>query len=177
MDVPDEPSENDGAAKPPAWKSLLGLISGRQPWYEMPLPVSGDELSRQVRYGRALARLQGAAARPLRVLVLVPDDDATALRAAVRLANLAATDPQHTVLQVVAVATGRPTVPDGDGVGGVLVVLTSGTRTAWELVGLAEACADADHQVIGAVVVHRTRSAGRRSAQTRAAEDVLAGSV
>jgi len=179
VDVPDQPSEDDRAAKLPTWRLLLrGLITGRQPWYEMPLPVSGDELSRDVRYWRALARLWGAAARPLRVLVLVPDDDAVAHRAAARLANMATTDPQHTVLHVVDVAAGRPTVPDDGGAGGVLVVLTSGTRTAWELVGLAEACADAGHRVIGAVVAHRTLPAGRRSAETRAAaEDVLAGSV
>jgi hypothetical protein len=38
-------------------------------------------------------------------------------------------------------------------VSGALLVLTVGTRTALELVGIAEACADAGHEVIGAVVI------------------------
>jgi capsular polysaccharide biosynthesis protein len=177
VDVTDEPTADRGA-KRSTWKSLVkGLVLGRQPWYETPLPVAGDDLSRDIRYRRALARLRGDTVGPLRVLVLVPDDDAAAHRAAAQLAAAAETQPHRILLQTVEVAVGRPTVPDGGGVWGALVVLTSGSRTDWELVGLAEACADAGHRVVGTVVAHLTRSAGRRQEEQRpVAQDVLAGS-
>lgn len=41
----------------------------------------------------------------------------------------------------------------------MVVVLTAGTRTGWELVGIAEACADARHRVLGAIVTQRTEPA------------------
>ncbi|MGH3903826.1 MAG: exopolysaccharide biosynthesis protein [Pseudonocardiaceae bacterium] len=78
----------------------------------------------------------------------------------VRLTVQTSSDPtpgtHRTVLRVVDVSAARPTVPDCGRVSGTLVVLTAGTRTAWELIGIAEACADAGHQVVGAFVTHRT---------------------
>jgi hypothetical protein len=47
-------------------------------------------------------------------------------------------------------------VPD-DASPGVLVVVTAGTRTGWELVGIAEACADAGQELLGLIVTHRTK--------------------
>jgi hypothetical protein len=58
----------------------------------------------------------------------------------------------------------RPTVP-GEPVPGVLAVVTAGTRTGWELVGIAEACADAGHQVLGVVVTHPTKMEVGRTPQ------------
>jgi len=60
---------------------------------------------------------------------------------------------QAAVLRVVAVSAVRPTVPDAQDVSGVLVVTTSGTRTAWELLAVAEACHDAGHSVAGVLMV------------------------
>jgi capsular polysaccharide biosynthesis protein len=57
------------------------------------------------------------------------------------------------VLSVVPVSAARPTVPDSVDVSGVLVVVTSGTRTAWELLAIAEACQDAGHPVAGVLMV------------------------
>ena len=57
------------------------------------------------------------------------------------------------VLSVVPVSAARPTVPDSRDVSGVLAVVTSGTRTAWELLAIAEACLDAGCPVAGALVV------------------------
>jgi hypothetical protein len=62
--------------------------------------------------------------------------------------------PAHAaVLSVVPVSAARPTVPDFQDISGVLVVVTSGTRTAWELLAVAEACHDAGHPVTGLLVV------------------------
>lgn len=57
------------------------------------------------------------------------------------------------VLSVVSVSAARPTVPDSPDVSRVLVVVTSGTRTAWELFAIAEACHDAGHPVAGVLMV------------------------
>jgi len=181
VDVPDEPSFDDHPAKPATRSSrLLRLLSDGQPWNVTPLPVSGDNLSRDIRYRRALARLRGDTAAPLRVLVVVPDDDLAAHRAAAQLAAVAEADTaaDRTMLHVVDVAAIRPTIPDDGGSWPVLVVLTSGTRTAWELVGVAEACADAGHQFIGAVLAYRTRPVGQRPGEHQpAAVDAMAGSA
>jgi hypothetical protein len=39
----------------------------------------------------------------------------------------------------------------------VLVVLSTASRTAWELVSLAEACSDAGQEIVGAVLTHPVR--------------------
>lgn len=60
----------------------------------------------------------------------------------------------------------RPIVPDRDTESGALVVLSAGSWTAEELAGIAEACADGGHEVVGIVVagtvrIRPTRTAGR----------------
>jgi hypothetical protein len=57
------------------------------------------------------------------------------------------------VLSVVAVSAARPIVADSPDVSGLLVVVTSGTRTAGELLAVAEACHDAGHPVTGVLMV------------------------
>ena len=57
------------------------------------------------------------------------------------------------MLSVVTVSAARPTVPDSQDVSSVLVVVTSGTRTAWELLAVREACDDAGHPVTGVLMV------------------------
>lgn len=134
------------------------VVLGDGSW-NVPTPQVSDDRSLDARYRRVLTRLRGIS--DTRGIsddtpwgVLVASDDAIAYRAAERLAVMAAADggPE---LRVVDVHAGRPVVPDRDSVCGILVVLTLGTRTAWELVGIAEACADTGHEVLGAVVTYR----------------------
>ena len=42
----------------------------------------------------------------------------------------------------------------------MLVVLSTSTRTAWDLVGVAEACADAGLEIVGAVLTQPVREPG-----------------
>jgi len=163
VDVPDEPLAG-AQASPVSWRTrLLRLVSDGQPWNAPQLQPSGDVHSREVRYRRALAKIQGESGAVRRMLVLVPDDDAIARQAAAQLAAAAGgtTDGYgRTPLRIVEISAARPTIPDiGDTSGGlgVAVILTAGTRTGWELVRIAEACADAGYDVLGTVVAHRTR--------------------
>jgi hypothetical protein len=55
-------------------------------------------------------------------------------------------------------------VPDRDGESGALVVLSAGTWTAGELAGIAEACADARHEVVGIVIAGTVRARPARPA-------------
>jgi hypothetical protein len=91
------------------------------------------------------------------LLVLVADDDTCAWRAADRLALVAGTEPrgQHVLVRVAGISAARPTVPEGGS--DVLVVLSAGMRTGWELAGITQACADAGHELAGGILAHRAR--------------------
>jgi capsular polysaccharide biosynthesis protein len=138
------------------FRRLLGLDVR----WDIPSPqASGDEASRQIRYRRVCSRLrdQLPAARPL--LVVFPEGDEIARRAAGQLVVEGGSDPR---LRAVAVSVSRPMVPDRSHESGALVVLSAGSWTAGELAGIAEACADAGHAVVGIVLagpVRATRSA------------------
>lgn len=169
IDVPEEPS----AAPEPAtvWRRLARLVVDDRPWRVPELPPAADEAGLEIRYRRAVSRLrEHLPPGPGRVLAVVARDDAAARRAAARLADFAA--ETRLTVQVVEVAADRPTVPD-DAVPGVLVVVTVGTWTGWQLVELTAACADAGHDVLGLVVTHRTRAVVR---ETRT-EPALAGAT
>ncbi|WP_459706579.1 exopolysaccharide biosynthesis protein [Actinophytocola sp. KF-1] len=169
IDVPEEPS----AAHAPSsvWQRLAGLVVDDRPWRVAELPPAADEAGLEIRYRRAVARLrEHLPPGPGRVLAVVGTDDAAAHRAAARLADFAA--ETRLTVQLVEVDPDRPTVPD-DAVPGVLVVVTVGTWTGWQLVGLTEACADAGHEVLGLVVTHRTRAVVREAPT----EPVLAGAT
>jgi len=144
VDVPDEPADRVPAT---GLRRLVGLGDRDQPWYAPDPPAPSDETGLDVRYRRVLSRL------PVHgdVLAVVPGDDPAARRAADRLARTVG----PASVCAVEVSAERPVVPDGTG--GVLVLVSAGTRTAWELVGLAGACTDAGQDVLGVVVVHRTR--------------------
>jgi regulator of RNase E activity RraA len=58
----------------------------------------------------------------------------------------------------------RPIVPDRDTESGALVVLSAGNWTAGQLAGIAEACADGRHEVVGIVVAGTVRDRPTRSA-------------
>ncbi|WP_405603286.1 Wzz/FepE/Etk N-terminal domain-containing protein [Streptomyces sp. NBC_01410] len=132
--------------------------------WDIPTPqTSGDEAGRQIRYRRVCARLRDQLPAPRRLLVVVPDGDEIARRAAGQLVAEAGSDP---LLRLVEVSVTRPMVPDRDNESGALVVLSAGSWTAGELAGIAEACADAKHEVVGIVLAgtvwtRPTRSAGR----------------
>ncbi|MFD0417340.1 Wzz/FepE/Etk N-terminal domain-containing protein [Streptomyces sp. NPDC127108] len=144
---------------PRAWiRGLLGLDTR----WDLPAPRrSGDEASRQIRYRRVCARLREKLLAPRRLLVVVPDGDGIARRAAEQLVAEAEGDP---MLRVVDVSVDRPTVPDRDTESGALVVLSAGSWTAGELGGIAEACADGRHEVVGIVVAGTVQDRPARSA-------------
>jgi capsular polysaccharide biosynthesis protein len=144
---------------PRAWAGRLRrLVWDGQPWDVPRLQASGDAASRRIRYRRLLDRLGAGrlGAGPGALLLVVAEGDAAGRAAAQELAAVAASAQLAT--EVVTVVPHRPTVPDtAGGRCAVLVVLGPGTRTASELAAVAEACADAGHRVLGAVVAHPTR--------------------
>ena len=149
------------------------LLGGDRPWVLPPVATSADEVNRDIRYRRVLARL---ATGPADVLVLVAEDDETGKLAAGQLAELA--DRLSVPLRVFEFVAGRPTVPDAGPDSGVLVVLGTGTRTAWQLVRLAEACSDAGQEIVGAVLTHPVRPAEPvTEPAAEAPEKALAGSA
>ncbi|MEU2155857.1 Wzz/FepE/Etk N-terminal domain-containing protein [Streptomyces sp. NPDC019396] len=155
-------------------RALVRRLLGTDVRWDVPTPqTSGDEASRQIRYRRVCARLRDQLPAPRRLLVVVPEGDEIARRAAGQLVAEAGSDPSSgsssrgPMLRVVGVSMSQPMVPDRDSESGVLVVLSAGNWTAGELAGIAGACADARHEVVGVVLAcavraRPTRSAGRR---------------
>ncbi|MGW1375817.1 Wzz/FepE/Etk N-terminal domain-containing protein [Streptomyces sp. NPDC002446] len=163
VDVPGErPAHRPEGRGPRAWlRRMLGVDTR----WDIPAPrMSGDETSRRIRYGRVCARLREKLPAPRRLLVVVPDGDEIGRRAAGLLAAEAESDPSPSVLRVVGVSVSRPLVPDRGTESGALVVLSAGSWTAGELAGIAEACADAGHEVVGIVVAGTVRARPTRSA-------------
>ncbi|MFF6805966.1 Wzz/FepE/Etk N-terminal domain-containing protein [Streptomyces sp. NPDC012616] len=160
VDVPVErPTHRSAGRGPRAWiRRLLGLDVR----WNIPAPqLSGDEASRQIRYRRVCSRLRDRLPSPQRLLVVFPEGDEIARRAAGRLVDVAGSDP---LLRAVAVPVSRPMVPDRERESGALVVLSAGSWTAGELAGVSEACADAGHAVVGVVLagpVRAPRAVGR----------------
>ncbi|MFI9310652.1 Wzz/FepE/Etk N-terminal domain-containing protein [Streptomyces triculaminicus] len=145
-------------------RRLLGVDT---PW-DIPAPrTSGDEAGRRMRYRRVCDRLRDRLPAPRRLLVVVPDGDEIAHRAAEQLVAEAESGP---LLRVVGVSVDQPMVPDRDTESGALVVLSAVGWTAEELAGIAGACADAGHEVVGIVVARTVRARPARSAD-RPADD------
>ncbi|MGH3932836.1 MAG: hypothetical protein ACRDTF_23000, partial [Pseudonocardiaceae bacterium] len=107
VDVPDAPGWTpvpDGSTTSRHRSAKLRrLVHADRPWDAPRFPICGNDLDRDVRYRRVLARLRGTPGRilarlrgtpdsVLRLLVLVADDDAVAQRAVARLAMAAAVD-------------------------------------------------------------------------------------
>ncbi len=137
-------------------RARLRWLLGTDVRWDLPVPQSsGDEAGRRLRYRRVCARLRERLPDARRLLVVVTDDDEVARRAAERLAAEAEGEP---LLRLVEVPVARPMVPDRDTESGVLLVLGAGSRTAEELAGLAEACADGGHAVVGVVVAGAVRA-------------------
>ncbi|WP_328667027.1 Wzz/FepE/Etk N-terminal domain-containing protein [Streptomyces sp. NBC_00322] len=160
VDVPGErPAHRPQGRGPRAWIRRLLDLDTR---WDMPAPQpSGGEAGRQIRYRRVCARLRDQLPAPRRLLVVVPDGDEIARRAAGQLVAEAENDP---LLRVVGVSVSRPLVPDRDTESGALVLLSAGNWTAEELADIAEACADAGHEVVGIVVAGTVRARPTRTA-------------
>ncbi|MEI5098225.1 Wzz/FepE/Etk N-terminal domain-containing protein [Streptomyces sp. PmtG] len=159
VDVPDERSARPRGGGPRAWIRWLLDVDTR---WDLPIPrSSGDEASRRVRYRRVCVRLREELAAPRRLLVVVPDGDDIARRAAGQLVAEAASDP---VLRLVDVSLSQPMVPDRDTESGALIVLSAGSWTSGELAGIAEACADGRHEVVGVVIAGTVRARTTKSA-------------
>jgi uncharacterized protein involved in exopolysaccharide biosynthesis len=168
IDVPDEPNTAPRSLS----RRLRSLVVDDLPWHLPELQGAVDETSLDVRYRRLLSRLPDTG----RVLVVVPAGDAAAAQAAARLRNTSRAENGNR-LRVVEVSVARPVVPDDPAAAGALLVVTTATRTPWELVGITEACTDAGHEVLGVLVAHRTRPVDptRGPRPEAPAETVLAG--
>jgi capsular polysaccharide biosynthesis protein len=163
VDVPEERPAHRPEGRGPQWlRRLLGVDTR----WDIPSPqASGDEASRRTRYRRVCVRLRNQLPAARQLLVVVPDGDEIAHRAAGQLAAEAENDPSpgssgrgYPMLRMVEVSVHRPMVPDRDKESGALVVLSAGSWTAGELAGIAEACADAGQEVVGIVVAGPVRA-------------------
>ncbi|MEU5640868.1 Wzz/FepE/Etk N-terminal domain-containing protein [Streptomyces milbemycinicus] len=160
VDVPGERRAHRPEGRGP--RARIRWLLGADIRWDMPTPqTSGDEAGRQIRYRRMCARLRDQLPAPRRLLVVVPDGDETARRAAGQLVAEAESGP---LLREVGVSVDRPMVPDRDTESGALVVLSAGSWTAEELAGIAEACADAGHEVVGVVLAVTVRARPTRAA-------------
>jgi hypothetical protein len=173
VDVPDErhgqrPESRGSRAR---LRRLLGIDTR----WDIPAPQrSGDEAERRIRYRRVCARLRDQLPAPRRLLVVVPEGDEVARLAAGQLVAEATGDP---LLRVVEVLVDRPIVPDRDTESGVLAVLSAGRWTAGDLAGIAEACADGGHELVGVVVAGTVRTHPARTADRPSDEATMALAV
>nr|WP_240929832.1 Wzz/FepE/Etk N-terminal domain-containing protein [Streptomyces coryli] len=164
VDVPGErPGEKPQDQSPRA--RIRRLLDLDTRWDVPPLRTSGGEESRRIRYGRVCARIRDRLPGSRRLLVVVPEGDEVARRAAGQLVVEAEGDPSpssssrgYPMLRVVDVSVHRPMVPDRGQESGVLVVLSAGSWTAAELAGIAGACADGRHEVVGIVLAGAVRA-------------------
>ncbi|MGW7066895.1 polysaccharide biosynthesis protein [Streptomyces sp. NPDC054855] len=154
VDVPDGGSVHRPRGRGP--RSWIRHFLGVDTRWDIPAPVaSGDEAGRQLRYRRVCARIRIHVPGSRRLLLVVPDGDEIGRLAAGQLVAEAKGDPQ---LRMVDVSASRPMVPDRDTESGALVVLSAGSWTAGELAGIAEACADGRHEIVGIVVAGTVRA-------------------
>jgi len=137
----------DAVEERPAGKTLRAkLLRDDRPWNIPRVDVHADEIDVEVHYRRLVSRLPGR-----RLLIVAAEDDHAGQVAAERIAALA--DRWYTVATISPV---RPVIEDGDAEG-ILVVAGLGSRSAWELVGIAEAVADAGLAVVGTVLIRPVR--------------------
>ncbi|MEU6843855.1 Wzz/FepE/Etk N-terminal domain-containing protein [Streptomyces sp. NPDC046716] len=158
VDVPDDGHAH--RAEGGGTRARLGRLLGTDTRWDTPDPQrSGDEAGRRIRYRRVCARLRDRSPAHQRLLAVVPEGDRVAQRAAGQLVAEAANDPStgsasagHPLLRLVPVSVDRPMVPDRATESGALIVVSAGNWTSAELTGIARACADGGHEVVGLVV-------------------------
>ncbi|MFJ4716337.1 Wzz/FepE/Etk N-terminal domain-containing protein [Streptomyces sp. NPDC088785] len=170
VDVPDDRHahrpQDDGT------RARIGRFLGTDVRWDTPAPQrSGDEAGRRIRYRRVCARLRDRSGMSPRLLAVVPDGDAIAQDAAGQLVAEATADPAagalgggHPLLTVAPVSVDRPMVPDRASESGALIVVSAGTWTAAELSGIARACADGGHEIVGLVIAEPVLAGPGRSA-------------
>ena len=167
-DAPQLPISGDGLNRDVRYRRVLTRLRGAPNTVLRLLVLVADDDATAHRAVAQLAVAAGVDGGPASVVTdradlsrMVQAAGGSAGNSNVRLTVRSSSDPapgmHRTVLRVIDVSAARPTVPDCGRVSGALVVLTAGTRTAWELLGIAEACADAGHQVVGAFVTNRIR--------------------
>ncbi|WP_427918399.1 Wzz/FepE/Etk N-terminal domain-containing protein [Streptomyces sp. cg40] len=150
-------------------RARLRRLLGTDVRWDVPAPQrSGDEAERRLRYRRVCARLRDQLPAPRRLLVVVPEGDEVARLAAGQLVAEATNDPR---LRVVEVSVDRPIVPDRDTESGALAVLSAGSWTAADLTGIAEACADGGHELVGVVVAGTVRTRPTEKSADRLSDD------
>ncbi|MFG2029203.1 Wzz/FepE/Etk N-terminal domain-containing protein [Streptomyces sp. NPDC048825] len=160
VDVPDEQRAHQPEHRGP--RASIRRLLGIDTRWDIPTPQrSGDEAGMRIRYRRVCTRLRDQLTAPRRLLAVVPEGDEIARLAAQQLVAEAKGDP---LLRVVEVSVDRPMVPDRGTESGALVVLSAGSWTTEELAGIAEACADGGHDVVGIVVAGPVRARPTRSA-------------
>lgn len=143
------------------------LLRDDRPWNVPRVDVFADEIDSDVLYQRLISRLPHR-----RLLVVAAHGDTAGLAAAERLAALAGR-----WFTVVTVSPARPVVADTDAEG-VLVVASVGSRSAWELVGIAEAIADAGLATVGTVLIRPVRPTRTRpGTPTPSDHEALAGTA
>ncbi|MFJ8910291.1 exopolysaccharide biosynthesis protein [Amycolatopsis sp. NPDC102389] len=142
----------DAVEQPPSDTTLRAkLLRDDRPWNVPRVDVFADEIDSDVLYRRLISRLPRR-----RLLVVAAGGDPTGQAAAERLAALS-----ERWFTVVTVSPARPVVADTDAEG-VLVVTSLGARSAWELVGISEAIADAGLAMVGTVLIRPVRPARTR---------------
>jgi len=169
------------AEPPPATSRRPAQLLGTdRPWQ-----TPDGEVSAPGRYHRILAKLRTAQGVPLRLLVVVPDDDPAARAVAQRLIADAAHDAvvagyghgsaatgsaghgpaAPPTPRLVEVSAQQPDLGEDHAVSGALLVASAGLRTEWELIAIAEACRDAGHRLAGVVVARPVRTAKAQPAE------------
>ncbi|MCI0385671.1 polysaccharide biosynthesis protein [Streptomyces sp. CNQ085] len=140
------------------WARIRRMLGLDIRWDVSAPRTSGDEADREILFQRVCSRLRDRLSAPRRLLVVVPEGDEIAFRAAGQLVAYAGSDP---LLRVVEVSVSRPVLPDRDTESGALAVLSAGSLTAPELAGVSEACAEARYEVVGTVLAALHDTPGR----------------
>ncbi|CAM5396913.1 membrane-bound polysaccharide biosynthesis protein [Streptomyces spiroverticillatus] len=172
VDVPEEANVGRSPGRGPLVR--MSRLLGTDTRWDVPPPQrSGDDADRSIRYRRVRARLRDQLPPNSGLLVLVPDEDPVADRAAGQLVAEATKEPDGAApaLRVVKIAVGRPTVPDREAESGALVVLGAGNWTAEDLSGIADACADSSHDLVGVVVAGTVRGRPARTSTAAPGDD------
>ncbi|MPY82678.1 MAG: exopolysaccharide biosynthesis protein [Actinophytocola sp.] len=120
--------------------------------------ADGGDAATDPQCRRVLARLVATTGDELRLLLVAADDDPLARRAVARLAMAAcAQNTRRTAVRIAHIDPADPMLDYSSDVSDAVFVVSPGTRTGWELIGIAMACADAGHPLAGSVIAKRVK--------------------